>query len=124
MKKSLFANYNGAEIYEYIISNGIIEAHILNFGGIIKNLIFNGVDVVCGFDTLDDYLADSTYQGALIGRYANRIKRAHFTLNGKEYNVGKNEGRNHLHGGISGFNRKVWSVKEATDTSITRVMGI
>jgi aldose 1-epimerase len=119
MEKTLFANYNGAEIYEYIISNGIIEAHILNFGGILKNLFFDGVDVVCGFDTLDDYLADSTYQGARIGRYANRIKRAHFTLNGKEYNVGKNEGRNHLHGGISGFNRKVWSVKEATDTSIT-----
>ncbi len=119
MKKELFSVYDNKEIYEYILSNGKIEAHILNYGGILKNLIFDGVDVVCGFDTLEDYIKDTSYQGALIGRYANRIREAKFTLNGKEYVVGKNERGNHLHGGIVGFNRRVWSVDNVTDTSIT-----
>ena len=119
MKKILFANHEGKEIYEYILSNEKIEAHILNYGGILKNLIIDNTDVVCGFDTLEDYILDTSYQGALIGRYANRIRASKFTLNGKEYNVGKNEGNNHLHGGIVGFNRKVWNVDDVTDSSIT-----
>ena len=119
MKKNLFAMHDGVEIYEYVISNDKIEAHILNYGGILKNLIYKDVDLVCGFDTLEDYVKDSSYQGALIGRYANRIREAKFTLNGKEYNVGKNERGNHLHGGIVGFNRKVWNVDSVSDDSIT-----
>ena len=120
MEKSFFANYNGTEIYEYILKNEHLEAHILNFGGILKNLIYNNTEVVCGFDTLEDYLADTSYQGSLVGRYANRIRNAEFTLNGKKYKVGVNEReKNHLHGGISGFNRKVWNVTDVTDTSIT-----
>ena len=119
MEKKFFATYENKEIHEYILSNGNIEAHILNYGGVLKNLIFNGVDVVCGFDTLEDYQKDTSYQGALIGRYANRIREAKFTLNGKEYSVGKNERENHLHGGIIGFNRRVWNVEDVTDTSIT-----
>ena len=119
MKKNLFATYNEKEIYEYIISNDKIEAHILNYGGILKNLIYKDIDLVCGFDTLEDYQKDSSYQGALIGRYANRIREAKFVLNGKEYNVGKNERGNHLHGGIVGFNRKIWNVDSVSDDSIT-----
>ena len=118
MKKILFANYNGKEIYEYILTNGKIEAHILNYVGILKNLIVDNTDVVCGFDTLEDYQLDKSYQGALIGRYANRIRASKFTLNGKEYTVGKNEGNNHLHGGIIGFNRKVWDVDFVSEDAI------
>ena len=119
MIKRFFANYDGKEINEYILKNEYLEAHVLNFGGILKNLVFNGTEVVCGFDTLEDYLADKSYQGSLVGRYANRIRNAEFTLNGKKYKVGANERKNHLHGGISGFNRKVWNVLDVTDTSIT-----
>ena len=119
MKKLLFGDLGGEKVYEYILSNDKIEAHILNYGGIIKNLIFDGTDVVCGFDTLEDYIEDTSYQGALIGRYANRIRNAEFTLNGKKYKIGKNEGNNHLHGGIEGFNRKMWSVDEASEEAIS-----
>ncbi len=119
MEKLLFGDLGEEKVYEYILSNDKIEAHILNYGGIIKNLIFDGVDVVCGFDTLQDYRTDSSYQGALIGRYANRIRKAEFTMNGKKYKIGKNEGNNHLHGGVEGFNRKIWNVDKASDEAIT-----
>lgn len=119
MNKKLFAVLNGTEINEYILKNEYLEAHILNYGGILKNLIFNNTEVVCGFDTLEDYIKDTSYQGALIGRYANRIRGAEFTLNGKKYKIGANQNKNHIHGGIEGFNRKIWNVENVTDTSIT-----
>jgi aldose 1-epimerase len=69
--------------------------------------------VVLGHDTLAEYVADkSTYFGALIGRYANRIGHATFTLNGMVYKLPKNDGENSLHGGILGFDKLVWSAKE------------
>jgi len=70
------------------------------------------VDVVLGFPSLEGYEADTTYQGALVGRYANRIGNGEFVLNGKKYPVVKNNGSNHLHGGLEGFNQVVWKVEE------------
>lgn len=104
-------------IYSYTLTNGTVSAEILNYGGIIKSLIVpdrNGkkTDVVLGRDTLEDYLNNDGYLGALIGRHANRIANAEFVLNGKKYTVGKNEGNNSLHGGNAGFDKKVWSVYE------------
>ena len=121
MEKKLFATYEGKEINEYILKNEFIEAHIINFGAILKNLIFEGVEVVCGFDTFEDYLTDTSYQGSIVGRYANRIKGAEFSLNGKTYKLSLNEkARNNLlHGGFSGFNRKVWNVENASSDSVT-----
>jgi aldose 1-epimerase len=72
-------------------------------------------DVVLGYDTLDDYVKNPRYLGALIGRYANRIAGGKFSLNGVEYQLGQNNGANHLHGGTKGFDKRVWKATETTD---------
>ena len=117
IKKELFGKLPcGCEVYAYTLSNGsITSACVLNYGGIIKNIWVkdkNGVeaDVVCGFDNLEGYLTSGGYQGALIGRIGNRIGGAKFTLEGKEYELYKNDGNNSLHGGKDGFNQMMDSV--------------
>ena len=108
---------NGEDIYAYnlVNSNGS-SVKIITLGGRINEIIVpdkNGVfaDVVCGFDNAIDYINDSAYQGALIGRFGNRINDAKFTLDGTEYKLYKNNGNNHLHGGEFGFDKKIWDAK-------------
>src|SRR5688500_20379754 len=69
-------------------------------------------DVVLGYDTLDEYMKNPRYLGALIGRFANRIGRGKFSLNGVEYQLAQNNGENHLHGGKKGFDKRVWKATE------------
>ena len=93
-----------------------VEAKIMNYGGIVVSLKVpdrNGKfdDVVLGFKDLDSYLKPGPYFGALIGRYGNRIAKGRFTLNGVEYKLAVNNGENHLHGGIKGFDKVVWTGK-------------
>ena len=114
---------NGDKVDEYIISNpGGLEVSVLNYGCVIKNLFVPTktglVDVVVGHDTLADYEADfnssgSTCCGAFVGRYANRIENAEFSLSGKTYKLEANNGKNHLHGT---FPRKIYDVKMFGDT--------
>ena len=95
-----------------------ISVTILDLGGIIQSIKMpdrngNVKDVVCGYDTPEEYLTNSGYNGALIGRYANRIKNGEFTLDGVTYHVPKNEnGITALHGGNEGFDKKIWNVTE------------
>lgn len=113
----------GANVTEYILSNpGGMSVSVLDYGCVIKNIIVpakNGpVDVVLGHDTMADYENDftssgSTCCGAFVGRYANRIENAVFTLGGKTYQLEKNCGENHLHGC---FSRKIYEVKYFGDT--------
>ena len=113
----------GANVTEYILSNpGGMSVSVLDYGCVIKNIIVpakNGpVDVVLGHDTMADYENDftssgSTCCGAFVGRYANRIENAVFTLGGKTYQLEKNNGENHLHGC---FSRKIYEVKYFGDT--------
>ena len=96
-------------------SNGI-SAKITNYGGIITSLMVpdkNGVteNIVLGYNTLNDYIKDSSYHGALIGRYCNRIAQGKFSLDNKEYSLTINFHPNHLHGGEKGFNKMVWDAK-------------
>lgn len=116
--KELFGIHsNGDEVYSYLLDGGNgVSVCILNYGGIIKNLYVtdkNGVktDVVLGRDNMEHYSVNDGYLGALIGRCANRLADGKFTLNGKEYNVGINDGKNSLHGGIVGFDKKIWDVE-------------
>lgn len=113
----------GANVTEYILSNpGGLTVSVLDYGCIIKNIIVpakNGpVDVVLGHDTMADYEDDftssgSTCCGAFVGRYANRIENAVFSVGGKTYQLEANNGPNHLHGC---FSRKLYQVKAFGDT--------
>ena len=68
-------------------------------------------DVVLGFDTLDGYASHRTFFGAVVGRYGNRIAKGRFTLDGKTYQLATNNGPNHLHGGVNGFDRLLWKAQ-------------
>lgn len=108
------------EVFTLRNANGV-EARIINYGGIVLSLKVpdrNGQfgDVVLGFDTLAEYEQKSPYFGCLIGRYGNRIAGGRFTLNGVTYQLATNDGPNHLHGGIKGFDKRVWKVERAEVT--------
>src|SRR5262249_5760526 len=99
------------EIYTLTNANGV-EARITNYGGIVVSLKTPDRggkmdDIVLGFDNLDEYLKGHPFFGAIAGRYANRIAKGHFTLNGVEYKLAVNSGGNHLHGGNIGFDKAV-----------------
>lgn len=101
-----------AFIYTLTNSNGMM-AEITNFGGVVVSLLVpdrngNAVDVVLGYDQLSQYEKKGPYFGALIGRHANRIENSEFEINGIKYHVPRNEGENHLHGGIKGFDKVLW----------------
>jgi aldose 1-epimerase len=104
------------ELYTLTNANGV-EARITNYGGIIVSLKTpdrNGKldDIVLGFDNLDEYLKGHPFFGAIAGRYGNRIGKGRFTLNGVEYKLATNNGENHLHGGIKGFDKAVWKARQ------------
>jgi aldose 1-epimerase len=91
-----------------------VEVRAMTYGGIITALRTpdrGGTldDIVFGFDSLAGYLKDSPYFGAIVGRYANRIAKGQFTLDGKTYTLAKNNGPNSLHGGLKGFDKVVWT---------------
>lgn len=103
------------DLYTLTNSNGL-KAQIMTYGGIVTTLHVpdrNGQlgDIVSGYDTLDEYIKENPYFGALIGRCGNRIGKGKFTLNGVEYTLATNNGPNHLHGGIKGFDKVVWGAE-------------
>ncbi len=114
--KSVFDRFVGKDIYSYTMTNkNGASATVITWGGILQSVKVpdkNGVlaDVVCGFDTVKDYFDDrGSHTGALIGRYGNRIAGGGFEIDGTFYKINNNEvGRWHLHGGLAGFNRRVW----------------
>lgn len=100
----------GKTVFEYVMSeeNGI-TVKLISYGAAVRSIILpNGKDIVLGFDSIDGYECHDKYMGAIVGRCANRIGKGRFMLNGKEYNLAVNNGPNHLHGGIIGFDKKVW----------------
>lgn len=105
---------DGTQVTVFTLTNTSgMRVRILDFGGIITEIHVpdrDGVlaDVALGFDTFDPYLGDSPYFGALIGRYGNRIAAGRFTLDGQTYALPVNNGKNHLHGGVPGFDRVPW----------------
>jgi aldose 1-epimerase len=104
------------DLYTLTNKNGV-EAAISTYGGAVVSLKVPDRDgqlgdVVLGYDSVDGYVNDKSYFGAIIGRYGNRIGHAQFTLDGKTYTLAKNNGENTLHGGIKGFNKAVWTAKE------------
>lgn len=107
-------------IYSLTNKNGM-TIEVTNYGGIITSIMVpdkkgNFGDIVLGYDELGDYLKTTPYFGAIVGRYANRIAGGKFSLDGMEYKLAKNNGENHLHGGIKGFDKVVWDVQDFSDT--------
>jgi aldose 1-epimerase len=103
------------ELYTLTNANGL-KARIITYGAILVSLEVpdrngNFDDIVLGYDTLDEYIKNNPYFGAIVGRYGNRIGKARFTLNGVEYKLAANDGKNHLHGGIKGFDKVVWNAE-------------
>ena len=113
-KKPFGKTQDGTAVDIYTLQNGKLEATITNYGGRVVTLRVpdragNVADIVLGFDSLDGYLKENPYFGALIGRYGNRIGHAKFSLDGHAYTLPKNDGDNTLHGGIKGFDKHVWT---------------
>src|SRR5579883_3372962 len=114
---------DGTPVDLYVLTNAHgLKAKIITYGGIITELHTPDrdgklADVVLGFDNLPSYLAGHPYFGALVGRVANRIAKGKFTLDGKVYQLAINNGPNALHGGLKGFDKKVWKAEpvEGTD---------
>ncbi|MQY17332.1 aldose epimerase family protein [Nocardia macrotermitis] len=119
-----FGQVGGAAVSRYTLTSGHgMRVRILTYGGIVQSIEVpdksgHTADVVLGFPTLDGYLANNgsgkPYFGALVGRYANRIAKGAFTLNGTEYHVPVNNNGNSLHGGTDGFDQKIWRASPQT----------
>ena len=100
----------------FSITNDLgFEVSVRSYGGAITSWK-TPADIVLGFETLDEYVRNPLYFGALIGRYANRIARGRFSLNGVGYQLSCNDGANHLHGGFKGFDKRDWTVREDGNT--------
>jgi aldose 1-epimerase len=115
-KQSYGVTADGFPVDEYTLTNSRgMEVKIITFGGIITSIKVPDrkgklANVALGFDNLQDYETKSPYFGCITGRYANRIAGGKFTLDGTEYQLDINNGPNHLHGGIKGFDKQVWEV--------------
>ncbi|WP_196604070.1 aldose epimerase family protein [Pectinatus haikarae] len=110
-----------AELYTITNKNGM-QVAVSTFGGAVQKILVpteNGkIDVVLGYDNVSGYEGQDTYIGSLIGRVGNRIEKGRFILEGKEYNLYLNNGKNHLHGGKVGFDKKIWTVESADNNKI------
>ena len=114
----------GEDVLEYQMENrNGMRVSILNYGGIVQSIWVPDRDgelgdVALGFDELEAYLAKSPYFGCITGRYANRIAKGKFTLDGKTYTLATNNDVNHLHGGDKGFDKRVWNAKFTSPQSV------
>ena len=119
-KRAFGKTPEGTAIDLYVLKNkNGVEANVITFGAALVSLKTPDrsgsiADVVLGYKDIDGYVNDKAYLGATVGRYANRIANGKFTLEGKTYQVPKNDGNNSLHGGLKGFNKRVWTAHDVT----------
>ena len=124
MQKQTFGKTeDGQQVDLYVLTNkNGVQVAITNYGATVVSWKVpdrNGqvADVVLGYDNVKDYEIGKAYFGATVGRYANRIAHGKFTLNGTAYTLAKNDGENHLHGGIKGFSKRVWTAKDVSGSN-------
>ncbi|TWU59223.1 Aldose 1-epimerase precursor [Rubripirellula tenax] len=121
ISKAAFGEIQGQAVDLFTLENDNgVTVKITTYGGTVTSIVTPDKDgklsdIVCGFDTLDGYFADeyktnSPYFGCLVGRYAARIKDGKFVVDGNEHQVATNDGPNHLHGGVIGFDKRIWDV--------------
>ena len=122
-KKSFGKTKNGEEVFLFTMKNKLgMEVSIITYGGIITSWTAadrygDYKDIVLGYNTLAEYENETPYFGALIGRYGNRIAKGKFSLDNQEYTLAVNNGVNHLHGGLKGFDKVVWDAKTIVNDS-------
>lgn len=125
---------DGGEVTAIKLSNDIgMTATLITYGATLISVTMpdrhgEEGEITLGFDSIDAYLDRHPYFGSTVGRYANRISKAKFVLEGKEYNLFKNDGNNHLHGGQNGFDRQIWnydpnSERTAANVTFSRTSG-
>lgn len=122
-----FGTVDSQEVKQFTLTNanGVV-VKILNYGGYVTNIIVPdkaGVkeDVVLGFESLDGYLQPGNpFMGCLVGRYANRIAKGQFVLEGKKYELARNNNGNSLHGGLKGFDKKVWAAEQQGNSLVLK----
>src|SRR5215470_2706492 len=114
-----FGNYEGKPVTQYTLANARgMQVSIIDYGGTVTSIMVpdkngNAGDVVLGFDSFDGYVQkNNPYFGALVGRYANRIGKAQFTLDDKRYSLAANDNGNTLHGGNKGFDKVMWTAQK------------
>jgi aldose 1-epimerase len=124
IEKTLYGKLpDGHEVYQYTLMNKSgATMKVINFGAAVTSLTVpdrNGKyeDIVFGYDSLQGYMTDKCYFGAIAGRYGNRIGKGKFKLDGKEFQLTINSGENHLHGGIIGFNKVLWDARTVQDSA-------
>jgi aldose 1-epimerase len=109
----------GERVERHVLDNGRLRAAVLTYGATLQRLqVADGTDVVLGLPTLDDYLHRSRYFGAVVGRYGNRIAGGRFTLDGTEHRLAVNDGAHSLHGGVRGYDKRVWRVESADRAAV------
>lgn len=119
VEKKVIGKYDGADVYEFTISDEKLTVNIMEYGATIHNIFFDGVDCVAGYDDLSGYINGGSYQGSTVGRYANRIGNAQFEINGIKYSVDKNDnGKNSLHGGDCGFSHRMYKGEKLSESAV------
>jgi len=114
---SIFGETGGATIHTYTLNNtNGISVRVLDFGATILSISVpdrNGqvVDILLGYSTIEEYVLDKSYFGSTVGRYSGRIANGQFALDGMVYTLPKNDGQNTLHGGLKGFNKRLWKAE-------------
>lgn len=122
ISKSDWGKADGKDVFLFTLTNNKgDQVKISNYGGTITSWVTpdskgNKSSIVLGFNDLSGYLAHPPYFGATIGRYGNRIANGQFSLDGKSYKLATNNGKNHLHGGIKGFDKVVWDAAVLQDS--------
>lgn len=120
---SSYGIIDGMQVHQIRLDNGIINCSILTYGCILSSLNVPGrrnrmVDVLLGYDSLEQYVVSSGRMGAVIGRYANRIKDGRFHLDSRPVQLSLNRKPNHIHGGFKGFDKRIWSISDCSDTYV------
>ncbi len=116
IKKELFENFKNEDIYKITLATEDMSVELLSYGGTIHKLIYKDTDVMLGFNSIGEYEKSGTYCGALIGRFSNRLGEGKCLIDGKEYQLAKNDnGKNHLHGGNKGYKDCNWKIEELND---------
>lgn len=127
IKSEKVAEHNGQPVFHYTLDNGTMQVELSNFGGLVHKIITpdkngNKENITLTFDTVEEFLTKpNPFFGATAGRVANRIAKGKFSLDGKSYELARNNGDNHLHGGVEGFNKKVWTPETYSNDSVVGV---